>query len=226
MSNRDEMRRMARESIDRGDVVGWFETLYRRAAGDWTAVPWADLAANPSLCHWLAMAPMPREGTRCLVVGCGLGDDAEALAAAGFEVTAFDVSATAIEACRRRFPESRVVHAVADALDPPCEWKARFDLVVESCTLQVLPPAPRSQAMRSLASLVAPGGRLLVICRGRDSDEPEGDLPWPLTRDELNGFCDAGLTEASSEEFFDDEEPPVRRFFLIYERPRNALAVQ
>ncbi|MDZ7952448.1 hypothetical protein [Nostoc sp. DedQUE09] len=35
-------------------------------------------------------------GQKALVIGCGLGDDAEALAHLGFEVTTFDISPTAM----------------------------------------------------------------------------------------------------------------------------------
>jgi SAM-dependent methyltransferase len=215
------MRRLARESIGRGDATGWFEALYRRASGSWDRVPWADLVANPFLVEWLEASAVRGGGKRCLVVGCGLGDDAEALAAAGFDVIAFDVAQTAIDACRSRWPGSRVEYAVADALAPPAAWERRFDLVFESYTLQVLPPAARAVATAKLAALVAPGGRLLVLCRARDRDEPEGQLPWPLTRDELDRFVACGLTELSCESFFDAESPPVRRFRALYERPRE-----
>lgn len=47
-------------------------------------------------------------------------------------------------------------------------------------TLQVLPPAARPPAMRRMAEWVASGGVLLVITRGREPDEPEGNMPWPL----------------------------------------------
>ncbi|HEY8155620.1 MAG TPA: class I SAM-dependent methyltransferase [Myxococcota bacterium] len=218
MANRDEVRRLAQESIARGDATGWFEELYRRASGSWDRVPWADLAANPFLVEWLGSPDARACGKRCLVVGCGLGDDAEALAAAGFEVVAFDVSQTAIEACRARFPASRVEYAVADVLAPPPAWKRGFDLVFESYTLQVLPPAARSVAMAALASLLAPRGRLLVLCRARDREEPEGQLPWPLTREELGALRAQGLAELSFEDFLDDEKPPVRRFRAQFER--------
>lgn len=212
MSKRDEVRRLARESIARGDATGWFEELYQRASGSWDRVPWADLAANPFLVEWLGSPDARACGKRCLVVGCGLGDDAEALSAAGFDVVAFDISRTAIEACRSRFPTSRVEYAVADVLAPPPSWTGRFDLVFESYTLQVLPPDARSVAMAALASLVSPGGRLLLLCRARDREEPEGQLPWPLTREELGTLRDQGLAELSVDDFFDDENPPVRRF--------------
>ena len=218
MSERELMRRLARESLERGDATGWFEELYRRAERSWDRIPWADLVPNPFLVEWLASRDAVVGAGRCLVVGCGLGDDAEALAAEGFEVVAFDVSATAIEACRARFPNSRVVYVVADALAPPAEWAHRFDLVFESYTLQVLPNPARARALVTLAGLVAPGGRLLVLCRGRDRDEPEGELPWPLTREELQLLRAHGLVERRFESFLDGEAPPVRRFRALYER--------
>ena len=218
MSKRDEMRRLARESIGRGDATGWFEELYRRAEGAWDRIPWADLVPNPYLVEWLASPDAAGAHGRALVVGCGLGDDAEALSAAGFEVVAFDVSATAIEGCRARHPGSCVAYVVADVLEPPAEWAHRFDLVFESYTLQVLPNPARARALVTLSGLVAPGGRLLVLCRGRDRDEPEGELPWPLTREELQLLRAHGLVERRFESFLDGEAPPVRRFRALYER--------
>ena len=51
---------------------------------------------------------------KALIIGCGLGDDAEALAKLGFEVTAFDISTSAIAWCQQRFPDSTVNYLVAD----------------------------------------------------------------------------------------------------------------
>jgi len=222
VSSRDEIRRLAQQSIDRGDATGWFEELYQRASGNWDRVPWADRAANPFLVEWLGSQGARASGAPCLVVGCGLGDDAEALSAAGFRVVAFDISRTAVDACRSRFPESTVEYVEADALAPPAAWAGRFDLVFESYTLQVLPPAVRAVATAALAALVSPGGQLLVLCRARDRDEPVGELPWPLLREELDAFCDHGVGQLSCESLFDDEEPPVRRFRALYQRPDAA----
>jgi SAM-dependent methyltransferase len=220
--SREEMRQLARESIERGDATGWFEELYRRAAGSWERIPWADLVPNPYLLEWLASPEGRADAGTCLVVGCGLGDDAEALAAAGHRVTAFDVSATAIEGCRARYPGSRVEYAVADVLAPPPAWRGRFDLVFESYTLQVLPEPARAAAVAELARLVAPGGRLLVLCRAREQGDPVGALPWPLTRQELDGFRAHGLRELSCVSFLDREDPPVRRFRALYRRDTAA----
>jgi hypothetical protein len=58
-----------------------------------------------------------------------------------------------------------------------------------------------------------------VLCRARETSEPEGQLPWPLTRAELDAFCAHGLAEVSVESFLDTEDPPVRRFRALYTRP-------
>ena len=116
---RDEMRRMAAESIAQGDATGWFDCLYLQAGGDWICVPWADCRPEPLLVAWPTFGASPMR-KRCLVVGCGLGDDAEALASGGFAVTAFDISPTAIAAARRRFP-----HAPASTMSSPTSCSRR-----------------------------------------------------------------------------------------------------
>jgi SAM-dependent methyltransferase len=218
MTTRDEMRRVAAESLAQGDATGWFERFYQAAGGDWDRVPWADRRPNRYLVAWLRTFGAAPIRKRCLVVGCGLGDDAEALASAGFDVTACDIAPTAIEAARRRFPRSGVDYVVADILHPPAAWTAGFDLVFEAFTLQALPPDTRRAAMQAIVTLLAPGGRVFVLCRAREADEPLGELPWPLTRDELTVFEDAGLRATSVDIVLDDETPPVRRFRAFFDR--------
>src|SRR5215468_11492444 len=121
-------RQLAAESIARGDPTGWFEPLYAAAEQRATTVPWADLAPYPGLVS--ALAGVPGRG-RALVIGCGLGDDAEHVASLGFATVAFDVSPTAVDAARRRFPCSTVEYVHADLLSPPQSWVGAFDLVVE-----------------------------------------------------------------------------------------------
>jgi len=98
-------------------------------------------------------------------------------------------------------------------------WNRAFDLVVESYTLQVLPPELRDPAIERISGFVAPEGSLLVICRGRDPEDDPGRMPWPLTRKELSYFTGCGLEQVSFEAFTDAEEPPVPRFRVTYRRP-------
>lgn len=115
--DRTTARRLAQQSLAKGDAVGWFDALYTKAQGDSSLIPWADMRPNRNLADWLALRKPIPAAQRALVIGCGLGDDAESLSGLGYEVTAFDVSAAAIAWCRRRFHETRVDYL--DDEDPP-----------------------------------------------------------------------------------------------------------
>lgn len=208
---------LARESIAQGDATGWFERLYQESERHGFAISWVDLAPNPHLVEWLQSRPSQPRG-RAVVVGCGYGDDAELLAGMGMEVVAFDISFTAVERCRSRFPESRVAYLVADALTPPPEWAHAFDFVFESYTVQVLPGEARAVCSRSIARMVGPEGVLLVVARSRHQDEPEGSMPWPLTREELDSFLVGGLRLANLTELVEPGDPPVPRFVAEFDR--------
>jgi 2-polyprenyl-3-methyl-5-hydroxy-6-metoxy-1,4-benzoquinol methylase len=195
-----------------------FEEIYARAGADLASIPWATLAADAALTAWLDRQPH-RQGSSALVVACGLGDDAEELARRGYRVTAFDVSPTAIDRCRERFPHTSVDYRVTDVFDLPDTWNRAFDLVVEIRTLQSLPPNARADAAATIAATVAPGGRVFVRTAAREPDEPLASRPWPLTRTELDTFRNAGLTQTELR----DEPPGTGRRFrtltAVYARP-------
>ena len=216
MADRTTARRLAHESLAQGDTLGWFERLYTEAEGNDRIVPWADMRVNPNLRKWLDRGGLTGDGKAALVVGCGLGDDAEALAVLGFKVTAFDISTTAIDWCRKRFANSSVDYVVRDLLAPPSSWCKAFDFVLEAYTLQVLPPELRPKACEQIAGFVDCDGTLLVISRGRGTDDAPGKMPWPLIRSELDVFCKCSLSEERFDDYFDDEQPPVRRFRVEY----------
>jgi SAM-dependent methyltransferase len=128
-----------------------------------------------------------------MVVGAGLGADAEYVSGLGFDTVAFDVSPTAVETTRRRYPESRVGYEVADLLAPPARWREAFDLVVESLTVQSLPEDTHPLTIAEVGRMVAPGGTLLVIATGRAEGQAVDGPPWPLTRGEVESFAQGGL---------------------------------
>jgi SAM-dependent methyltransferase len=175
------------------DPTGWFEPLYRAAETGEGVVPWDDHAASPLLVDWASARSLSGRGRRAIVVGCGLGDDAEHVASLGFSTVAFDVAPTAIRGARRRFPESRVEYVVADLLDLPAEWREAFDLVVEHITVQALPDSVRAFAIGAIAGLVAPRGTLIVVSGARGDDEAVDGPPWPLTRAEVESFATGGV---------------------------------
>ena len=213
---RARARELARRAVAEGDAVGWFERLYAESEREGFPISWVDLAPNPYLVEWLARNPGPRG--RALVVGCGYGDDAALLASSGMEVVAFDVAPTAIARCRARFAESSVRYEVADVLRPPAEWSVAFDFIFEAYTVRVLPGAARAVCARSIGGFVAPGGSLLVVARSRLDTDPEGLMPWPLTRAELDEFAVRGLVLTSLDEVVEPGDPPVPRFVAEFSR--------
>jgi SAM-dependent methyltransferase len=219
MKDRARARELAAEFNRKGDPTGWFELLYQEGEAGKSTVPWANLRPNPRLLDFWNTHPQETAGRTALTIGCGLGDDAEQLAAWGFRTTAFDISETAIRASRKRFPNSNVEYLAANLLDPPSRWRHSFNFVFEANTLQVLPAALRPRAIENIAGFLCPGGLLLVIARGREPSDPEGQMPWPLIRAELSAFTAAGLEEISFEDFLDLEDPAdlaVRRFRVLY----------
>ena len=172
----------------------FFDGLYVAAGGGGEPVPWdRDGAPQQLLADWAADRSLDGAGRRAVVVGCGLGGDAEFLARLSFAVVGFDFSAPAIEAARERNPLSVVDYEVADLLALPAGWLAGFDLVVESLTVQSLPRSVRPRVVAAVRSLAAPGGSVLVISaqQGVRDEEPTG--PWPLSRADLDSFAGDGF---------------------------------
>ncbi|MGW0805435.1 class I SAM-dependent methyltransferase [Nonomuraea sp. NPDC002799] len=203
--------RLATESLAEGDPTGWFERLYAESATGDAIVPWDSRSPHPLLAEWATSGR-----GRALVVGAGLGDDAEHLAGLGYDTVAFDVSESAVRLARKRFPDSAVHYQVADLLDPPAEWRHAFDLVVEIMTVQALPEELHARAVEAVAELVGPGGTLLVISAGRAEGGPVFAPPWPLTPSEIAGFATGGLAAGEVEELRDGER---HRWRATFRRP-------
>lgn len=170
-----------------------FEAMYAGAEAGGAQPPWDYGAARPQLVEWAEGQNLTGSGHEALVVGCGYGSDAEFLASLGFRTTGFDFAPTAIAGARRRYPDSQVAYLVADVLHLPREWRGRFDLVVESLTVQSMPPDQHLIAARNIAGLVAPAGTLLVLAIAREENAEVQGPPWPLARGEVEAFADGGL---------------------------------
>ncbi len=202
------------------EATTWFEPLYADAAKGARGIPWDRGAPHPLLVSWADREPIDGRERGAIVVGAGTGDDAVCVAGLGFETVAFDVSPSAIATARKRYPEANVTFTVADLFDLPSGWRDAFDLVVEIQTVQALPRSMREDAIDAVTRLVAPGGTLVVIAAASDSPKPDGP-PWPLTRDELDGFVRAGLTPVAVERIAVEGAGPFASHWLAeYRRPQ------
>ena len=205
---REELRGLVDEHLEAGAPTGWFEPLYARARRRRAGVPWAAGEPHPYLTDWLDQPVAAPSGSRAVVVGCGLGDDAVELARRGFDVTAFDVAPSAVAWARRRFRRRGVDWRVADLLDLPDDLVGGFDLVVEIRTVPSLPGLVRDVAMQAVGTLAAPSGIVLVVTLLAKSSEvaagTEGP-PWPQAPSELAAYGLSGLTRLALEHPTADE---------------------
>ena len=222
----EERRARARERAGKlqaaaeagGDDLAWFDLLYDAAGDDVAQVPWADLEPHPGLAEWIGRSGMLHEG-RAIDIACGLGDNAEALSDAGYDVTAFDLAQKAIDWAKQRFPKTCVDYRQANLFDLPLEWQGAFDLVHECYTIQALKHDFRRLSFGAVANLVAPGGKLLLICRSRGDDQEVEGPPWPISRAELAVMADFGLTERTVEEFTVDKgDRKIPHIRILYSR--------
>lgn len=199
------------DHLGAGRPTGWFEPLYAAADGHESSVPWGGVEAHPYLTDWLAAPIVDPPGRRAVVVGCGLGGDAAAVHAAGFEVTAFDVAPTAVAWARERLPDAVDVR-VADLLDLDGSLVGAFDLVVEVRTVQSLPGVVRDAAMHAVASLAGPGGVVVAVTLLATSADAARDWqgpPWAQAPAELAAYRAGGLERVAMEHPDPDGAPAV-----------------
>ena len=192
---------LASRAIADGEPTAWFDRLYAEGATGAVSLPWDRDEPQPLLREWAEARGLDGAGMHAVVVGCGLGADAEYLSRRAFATTGFDIAATAVRLARERHPDSTVDYRVADLLDLPADWRGAFHLVVEIFTVQALPDPPRKDAMAAIRSLVAPGGTLLAIAlRYVDGDDAEAGPPFPLTRSTMDTLAGDELTVVRAEE--------------------------
>ena len=163
---------LAAESLAAGDPTGWFDQLYEAGRRGEVGLPWDRGEPHPLLAEWAGERRPAGSGRRAVVVGCGLGHDAEFVAGLGFDVVGFDISPAAITTARERFPDSPVRYVVADLFELPEDWSRAFDLVVEIFCVQALPPEAREQVVGAVTGLVADGGTLVVVASAATTAGP------------------------------------------------------
>jgi SAM-dependent methyltransferase len=134
-------------------------------------VPFFVTHPDEGLDSWLRHGPLA--GTHALELGCGPGRNALRLAAAGYEVDAVDLSATAIAWAGERAADTanvRFHRADIFAMDLPHDT---YDLIYDSGCLHHLPPHRRVSYLALLDDRLAPGGYLGLTCFAAGTGSPD-----------------------------------------------------
>ncbi len=223
-------RPLVAEHLDAGRPSGWWEPVYATAVAQGRRLPWQEGTAHPWVVGWLEDPVHAPPGSRALVVGCGVGDDIVPLLERGYDVTAIDVSETAIAWSQHRVGArtGREVAAVrwlvADLLEVSAAEVGSFDLVVEVHTVPWLPGVVRDAAMAAIGGLVAPGGVALAITEVATSDAARGALegpPWAQAPSELTAYRAGGLVRLAVEHPSPGDGPTLE-VRMNWQRPRGA----
>lgn len=132
---------------------------------------------------------LPPAGATVLDVGAGSGRDAAWLAANGYHVVAVEPSNAMLAHARLRHPSPNI-QWLAD--DLPDLAKVRrlglsFDLILLSAVWMHVPPAARERALRKLATLLAPKGRIAISLR-LGAPDPERAM-HPVSLHELTALA-------------------------------------
>jgi hypothetical protein len=107
---------------------------------------------------------------------------------------------------------------VGNLFNPLPAWVRGFDLVYECNTTQILAEPERSQSVKAIAELAAPGGLVLVSCRSRSVGDDSPAFPIAMDRNEMDGYVRAGLIQSYFDAYDDHQDPPVPHFFAVYTR--------
>ena len=132
---------------------------------------------------------LPPAGATVLDVGAGSGRDAAWFAANGYDVVAVEPSHAMLAHARRRHPSSRI-HWLSDSLPDLANVRRlglNFDLILLSAVWMHIPPTARQRALRKLATLLEPKGRIAISLRlgPADSERAMHEVSLP----ELTGLA-------------------------------------
>ena len=193
----------------------FFENIYKESQGDEDKVPWAEMQTDKYLAEYLEMNL--GEG-KAIVIGCGLGDDAAALEEAGFDVTAIDISETAIQWAKERYDYTDINFFVQDIFELPSDMLAQYDFIFESRTIQSLPLEFRNRIIEAISSLMSSRAKALVIANGKQEGEKFDGPPWPLEYNELRLFENHGCNELEFSIFESDNKASKLMFRALYQK--------
>jgi SAM-dependent methyltransferase len=181
---REHMKRLAPPD-DLHDAAAWDTYWVNNIQAGWVA------ALSDIFCDDKATIAALRENRlqSVLCVGSGLSLEPHRLVAAGFDVTALDLSPYALglveRYCALHPPAPRLV--VGDLTDPTV-CPGPYDVIIERRTLQLFAGSDRAPAMQAVANRLAPRGIFFSHCHDGWSRSPAQPQHWTRPWFEENGW--------------------------------------
>ncbi len=192
---------------------GEWEEMYREQETE--TMPWFYEALDPDLAG--ALRALRITSGAALDIGTGPGTQAVALGALGFEVTATDVSATAIRKASARAAGGNVVFVHDDILNTAL--KGGFDIILDRGCFHTLPPERRHDYVAAVARLATPSGYLFLKCFSHLETMEDG--PYRFTPDEIRAIFSPAFNVLSIDDtvYHGTLDPLPRALFSVMQRP-------
>jgi SAM-dependent methyltransferase len=150
-------------------IVQRNQLAYNRIAAEWEKRLATDYdAAFHDQCRAIFLDHLP--GRRVLDIGCGLGIDSAAFAAAGLDVLAADIAADFLPIVRARNPG---VSVLAADMTMPCFRAGSFDGIFAVASFLHVPHHLAQRTLAGFARILAPEG-VLFLHHAAASDGREG----------------------------------------------------
>jgi SAM-dependent methyltransferase len=199
------------------DTVTPYHRGFREFAEAYDAFGFEDIHAG-------ALPFIPPTPGHLLDVGAGSGRDAAWFAARGWQVVAAEpAQALRLEAARRHpSPNINWLDDRLPALAATHRTGLGFDLIWLSGVWMHLPPEDRPRAMRKLATLLRPGGRIMVTLR--HGPAPPDRPMWPVNANEVERLgLDHGLALRVATDRTEDRggRPAVTWQTIVLELPED-----
>jgi len=144
--------------------------------------PWERKSLHPVIEDWKNAGAFTA-GMRGFIPGCGRAPELLHLATAGLDMTAADISNTALEwqdkALKAEKLKAKLVSGDAFEFKP----EAPFDIIFEQTFLCAIPPKLRELYETSVFNWLKPGGKLLALFMQKDEmGGPPYACPIPVMR--------------------------------------------
>lgn len=177
--------------------------------------PWDHGGVPRSLQHYLTAH---RDGGRVLIPGCGSGHEITAFARAGYQVTAVDFAAQAVELARANLEPALAERVLLGDFFTHDFADAPFDVIYERTFFCAITPDLRAAYVRRMGQLLRPGGVLTGLFYLGDE---RGGPPFALNEADHRELFGADFLLAA-----DDPVPDEHPLFGANERWREYRRMQ
>ena len=171
-----------------------WETLYQEKPVE--TMPWFNPDLDPEV--ETAFLTLDLHSGSVLDLGTGPGTQAIVLAERGFQVTATDLSATAIHQAAAKATQQGLTIAFQQDDILNSHLDRSFDLILDRGCFHVLPPDRRAEYVQTVANLLKPKGYLFLKCFSTQETREQG--PYRFTPEEIQQIFAARFHLHSAEQ--------------------------